>query len=74
MRPYPQALAPLPLLLASLLTACSSPGAIFPVTAGQAFKPRSLSDDKHVLVYLYRPQSQWADDELEAPCRAMVIR
>lgn len=68
MRRYPQTLVPLPLLLlAGLLTACSSPGAFFGASDGPAFKPRHLSDENHALVYLYRPQSQWADDELEAP-------
>lgn len=55
------------LMLASLLGGCSSPGAFFGASDGPLFKPRSLSDDNHVLVYLYRPQSAWADQELEAP-------
>ncbi|MBX9753142.1 MAG: DUF2846 domain-containing protein [Pseudomonadaceae bacterium] len=55
------------LLLASLLGGCSSPGAFFGGTDGPLFKARSLSDENHVLVYLYRPQSAWADQELEAP-------
>lgn len=55
------------LLLASLLSGCSSPGAFFTDTDGPLFKARSLSDENHVLVYLYRPQSTWADQELEAP-------
>lgn len=55
------------LLLVSLLGGCSSPGAFFGASDGPLFKARSLSDENHVLVYLYRPQSQWADDELEAP-------
>ena len=68
MRRYPPVFAPFALLfLATVLTACSSPGAFFGATDGQGFKPRGLSDANHALVYLYRPQSQWADDELEAP-------
>ncbi len=68
MRRYSHALAPLSLLLLTgLLTACSSPGAFFGASDGPGFKARSLSDDNHALVYLYRPQSQWADEELEAP-------
>jgi hypothetical protein len=68
MRRYLHTVAPLSLLLlAGLLAACSSPGAFFGASDGPAFTPRHLSDDNHVLVYLYRPQSQWADDELEAP-------
>lgn len=63
MRRYPLLL----LLLASLLSGCSSPGAFFGASDGALFKPRKLSDDNHVLVYLYRPQNAWADQELEAP-------
>lgn len=55
------------LLLAGCLSACSTPGAFFGATEGPLFKPRSLSDESRVLVYLYRPQSSWADQELEAP-------
>lgn len=67
MRHYPFSLAPLSLLLLALLGGCSSPGAFFAAADGPAFKPRSLSDDNHALLYVYRPQSQWADEELEAP-------
>ena len=55
------------LLLTGCLSACSTPGAFFGATEGPLFKPRSLSDESRVLVYLYRPQSSWADQELEAP-------
>ena len=55
------------LLLTGCLSACSTPGAFFGATEGPRFKPRSLSDENRVLVYLYRPQSSWADQELEAP-------
>lgn len=55
------------LLLTGWLTACSTPGAFFGATEGPLFKPRSLSDENRVLLYLYRPQSNWADQELEAP-------
>ena len=55
------------LLLTGWLTACSTPGAFFGATEGPLFQPRSLSDENRVLLYLYRPQSSWADQELEAP-------
>jgi hypothetical protein len=67
MRQYLRSLAPLSLLLAGLLSGCSSPGAFFAAADGPAFKPQSLTDDNQVLVYVYRPQSKWADEELEAP-------
>lgn len=55
------------LLLTIVLSGCSTPGAFFGATQGESFRPHQLSDDKHALVYLYRPQSDWADQELEAP-------
>ena len=55
------------LLLSGCLSACSTPGAFFSATEGPRFQARSLSDENHVLLYLYRPQSAWADQELEAP-------
>lgn len=55
------------LLLTGWLSACSTPGAFFGATEGPLFQPRSLSDENRVLLYLYRPQSSWADQELEAP-------
>lgn len=55
------------LLLTGWLTACSTPGAFFGATEGPLFQSRSLSDENRVLLYLYRPQSSWADQELEAP-------
>jgi hypothetical protein len=67
MRHYPFCRAPLALLLVALLGGCSSPGAFFGASDGAVFKPRSLSDANQVLVYVYRPQSKWADAELEAP-------
>ncbi|MCY1340292.1 hypothetical protein D9M68_251350 [compost metagenome] len=57
---------PLAVLLL-ILGGCSSPGAFFGATDGPAFQPHPLSDDDHARVYLYRPQSEWADQELEAP-------
>ena len=48
-------------LLTGWLSACSTPGAFFGATEGPLFKPRSLSDENRVLLYLYRPQSNWAD-------------
>ena len=53
------------LLLA--LTGCSSPGAFIDTNDGPAFTAFKPSDPDHALVYLYRPQSDWADQELEAP-------
>ncbi|MDP3815898.1 DUF2846 domain-containing protein [Pseudomonas sp.] len=55
------------LLLALASSGCSTPGAFFGATAGAAFRAHQLRDDNHALVYLYRPQSAWADQELEAP-------
>jgi len=50
-----------------LLGGCSTPGAFFGATNGETFRPHELSDEAHALVYLYRPRSDWADQELEAP-------
>lgn len=55
------------LLPVVLLAACSTPGAFFGATDGEAFAPHVLSDENHALVYLYRPRNDWADQELEAP-------
>ncbi|AOE87233.1 DUF2846 domain-containing protein [Pseudomonas sp. TCU-HL1] len=55
------------LLLAALLGGCSTPGAFFGATEGPAFQTAAPSDGDHALVYLYRPQNEWADQELEAP-------
>ncbi|MEL7940326.1 DUF2846 domain-containing protein [Pseudomonas delhiensis] len=54
-------------LVLLLLAGCSTPGAFFGATDGQAFAPLQPSDARHALLYLYRPQNQWADEELEAP-------
>jgi hypothetical protein len=54
-------------LAALLLAGCSSPGAFWGSTQGELFHEHDVSDDNHALVYLYRPQSDWADQELEAP-------
>ncbi|MBM7061682.1 DUF2846 domain-containing protein [Pseudomonas sp. UL073] len=54
-------------VLLSTLLGCSTPGAFFGATEGPSFQPHQLSDGDHALVYLYRPQSDWADQELEAP-------
>ncbi len=48
------------------LTGCSTPGAFFSEVEGPVFSAQSVGPDQ-VLVVLYRPQSQWADEELEAP-------
>lgn len=55
------------LLFVSLLAGCSTPGAFFGAIDGPLFEPHRLSDGNHALVYLYRPRSDWADQELEAP-------
>ncbi len=55
------------LLLALVLGGCSTPGGFFGRLAGTPFPGPRASDDGHALVYLYRPQSAWADQELEAP-------
>lgn len=55
------------LLLAAVLGGCSTPGAFFGETDGPAFQAATASDPGHALVYLYRPKSDWADQELEAP-------
>lgn len=57
----------LSVLLLSLLSACSTPGAFFEAVDGDPFTPLRATDARHALVYLYRPQNQWADEELEAP-------
>jgi hypothetical protein len=49
------------------LAGCSSPGAFLDTNDGPLFTPHPLSDEDHALVYLYRPQSDWADQEIEAP-------
>lgn len=55
------------LLLAAVLGGCSTPGAFFGATDGPPFQAAAPSDGEHALVYLYRPRSDWADQELEAP-------
>lgn len=55
------------LLLGAVLGGCSTPGAFFGATEGPAFQAATPSDGGHAMVYLYRPQSEWADQELEAP-------
>lgn len=54
-------------LLVVLLSACSTPGAFFGATDGPAFEALAPRDGDHALVYIYRPRSDWADQELEAP-------
>ena len=58
---------PLVLFLLLCLAGCSTPGAFFSASDGPLFTPRTLGDEDHALVYIYRPQSDWADQELEAP-------
>lgn len=57
----------LAVLLSIVLSGCSTPGAFFGATQGETFREHVLSDENHALVYLYRPQNDWADQELEAP-------
>lgn len=54
------------LMLLAVLAGCSTPGAFFGALDGPVFKPQA-SDEGHALVYLYRPQNTWSDQELEAP-------
>ena len=55
------------LLVALTLAGCSSPGAFFGALEGPSFTQHHVSEEAHALVYLYRPQNDWADQELEAP-------
>ena len=55
------------LLLPLLLAGCSTPGTFFMPLQGPHFKAQPLPDEDNALVYLYRPQSDWGDQELEAP-------
>ncbi|WP_342246085.1 DUF2846 domain-containing protein [Pseudomonas sp. OTU5201] len=55
------------LLLCTVLGGCSTPGAFFGATEGPRFQAAAPGVGEHALVYLYRPQSEWADQELEAP-------
>ena len=54
------------LMLLGVLGGCSTPGAFFGALDGPFFQARG-SEPQHALVYLYRPRSDWADQELEAP-------
>lgn len=58
---------PCALLLPLVLAGCSTPGGFLRSVDGAAFPGPRASDDAHALVYLYRPRSAWADQELEAP-------
>lgn len=49
-----------------LLAGCSSPGAFFGALDGPPFSAQP-SDPQLATVYIYRPQNQWSDEELEAP-------
>lgn len=57
---------PLLVLLLLCLAGCSSLGAFLNTNDGPLFTPHPPDED-HAVVYLYRPQSDWADQELEAP-------
>lgn len=58
---------PFVVFLLLCLAGCSSPGAFLDTNDGPLFTAHALSDEDHALVYLYRPQSDWADQEIEAP-------
>ncbi|WP_339511215.1 DUF2846 domain-containing protein [Pseudomonas sp. RL_15y_Pfl2_60] len=50
------------------LGACSSTlGGFFADTQGPAFTAQQATAPERAIVYLYRPKSAWADQELEAP-------
>ncbi|MCJ8168692.1 DUF2846 domain-containing protein [Atopomonas sediminilitoris] len=51
----------------SVLVGCTTPGAYFTPVQGKSYAPEPAVDSERVLLVLYRPQSQWADQELEAP-------
>ncbi|VTL97665.1 Protein of uncharacterised function (DUF2846) [Pseudomonas aeruginosa] len=57
----------LALSIVASLVGCSTPGAFFGALDGPVFATHPAADASHATVYLYRPQSQWADEELEAP-------
>lgn len=56
----------LPLTLLLLLAGCSTQGAFFGPANGPIYLFRE-SDPSLALIYLYRPKSDWASQELEAP-------
>lgn len=58
---------PISLALALVLGGCSAPGGFFASPDGPPFQAPRARDDGRALVYLYRPRSAWADQELEAP-------
>lgn len=49
------------------LTACSTLGGFFGETQGPVFTAQQPVGTSRVIVYIYRPKSDWADQELEAP-------
>src|SRR5690606_30906701 len=56
----------LPLTLLLLLAGCSTQGSFFGPTNGPIYLSRE-DDPSLALVYVYRPRSDWASQELEAP-------
>lgn len=56
----------LPLTLLLLLAGCSTQGAFFGPTNGPVYLSRD-NDPSLALIYVYRPRSDWASQELEAP-------
>ena len=57
---------PLLILLFLLLGGCASSGAFFGPINGTLYHPREAVADQ-ALIFLYRPKSEWANQELEAP-------
>lgn len=49
------------------LAGCSTLGAFFADTQGPAFIAQQPENAQQVIAYIYRPKSDWADQELEAP-------
>lgn len=49
------------------LGACSTLGGFFGDTQGAAYTAQQPTAPQRAIVYLYRPRSTWADQELEAP-------
>lgn len=44
-----------------------APGSYISEAEGPLFQETPLLDERNAMVYIYRPNSEWADDELEAP-------
>ncbi|MBF0675724.1 MULTISPECIES: DUF2846 domain-containing protein [unclassified Pseudomonas] len=57
---------PLLIFLVLLLGGCASRGAFFAPTNGTLYHPRENTPTE-ALIFVYRPKSAWANQELEAP-------